>query len=91
MQSFSKEPGGGVSDSEKDSPKPESGCSGTEGRLPWVDREDWYATYKSLSKLLCCEIWTMRFGRLEVSRVDERFFALLAVSLLSCGLLLILV
>ena len=45
-----------TSGSGEDSPIPESGCSATDDELPWVDKEDIYVMYRSLSKLLCCEI-----------------------------------
>lgn len=51
-----------TSDSGEDSPIPESGCCTRDEEFSWVDKEDIYVMYKSLSELLCCEIWRAAFG-----------------------------
>lgn len=47
----------------EDPPSPSCVCVRSKEVVPWVDRDDWYAMYKSLSKLLCCETCTIILGR----------------------------
>ena len=61
----------------EDSPIPESECCTRDDGLAWVDSEDIYAIYKSLLELLPCEVRTVAFGRLRVSREDDSISALL--------------
>ena len=60
-----------TSGSGDDSPIPESECGARDDEFAWVDNEDINAIYKTLSELLRCEVRTVAFGWLGISREDD--------------------